>query len=293
MKKTLLVLAAGMGSRFGGLKQIEPVGPNGEFIVDYSVYDAIKAGFDKVVFVIKEENLELFEKTIGQRLKNHIKVEYAFQRIEDIPVSLDFERIKPWGTAHAMYSAIGNLHEPFAVINADDFYGRNAYQVLSEFLEKKEGVGLVGYHLEEVLSQNGAVKRAIIFSKDYQVTDIVESSCLSSEKGILCTPLSGKTPFYASKDNRAGMSIYGFNLDFLKLIKDDLNDFCKNANLEKDEYLLPDVIGHYISDGGKVTLLDTSSKWLGMTYREDLDYIKKEIEKYIKGGIYPKDLWRD
>ena len=293
MEKTLLVLAAGMGSRFGGLKQIEPVGPNGEFIVDYSIYDAIRAGFTKVVFVIKEENLEIFESTVGKRVKNHIKVEYVFQKLEDIPCEVPKDRIKPWGTAHALYSAINNINEPFAIVNADDFYGYDAYRVLNEFLEKEDGAGLVGYHLEDTLSENGAVKRAIIFSNNHIVSDIVESSCQKDEKGILCSPLNGSEPFYYSNNERAGMSIYGFQPDFLKLVKNNLDEFVKNANLQKDEYLIPDVIADYINKGNNVTLLDTSAHWLGMTYREDLDSIKNEINNYIKEGIYPNNLWED
>ncbi len=293
MEKTLLVLAAGMGSRFGGLKQIEPVGPNGEFIVDYSIYDAIRAGFTKVVFVIKEENLEIFESTVGKRIKNHIKVEYAFQKMDDIPCEVPKDRVKPWGTGHAIYSAIKYINEPFAVVNADDFYGYDAYKVLNEFLEKSSGAGLVGYGIEDTLSKNGAVKRAIIFSENHIVTNIIESSCEKDDKGILCTPLNGSTPFYAKEDNKGGMSIYGFQPDFLNLVKENLNLFVKNANLEKDEYLMPDIIADYIKKGNKVELLDTTAKWLGMTYREDLDYIKKEINNYIKEGVYPNNLWED
>ncbi len=291
MEKTLLVLAAGMGSRFGGLKQIEPVGPNGEFIIDYSIYDAIKNGFTKVVFVIKEENLEVFENTVGKRIKNHIQVEYAFQKMEDIPCEVPKERIKPWGTAHAMYSAINYINEPFVVINADDFYGEDAYRVLSEFLEKGNGAGLVGYEIEDTLSKNGAVKRGIIFSDNHVVTNIIESSCEKKEKGIFCSPLNGSEPFYCTNKEKAGMSIYGFQPDFLKIIKNNLNEFVKNANLEKDEYLLPDVIADYIKKGNRVELLDTKAHWLGMTYREDLDSIKGEIANYIKDGKYPNNLW--
>jgi dTDP-glucose pyrophosphorylase len=293
MEKTLLVLAAGMGSRFGGLKQIEPVGPNGEFIIDYSIYDAIRAGFTKVVFVIKEENLEIFENTVGKRIKNHIKVEYAFQKMDDIPCEVPKDRVKPWGTGHAIYSAINYIQEPFAVVNADDFYGADAYRVLNEFLEKSSGAGLVGYGLRDTLSKNGAVKRAIIFAKNNIVTDIIESSCEEDDKGILCTPLNGSKPFYAKDDNKGGMSIYGFQPDFLKLVKEDLNEFFKTANLEKDEYLLPDIIADYINKGNQVTLLSTTARWLGMTYREDLDYIKNEIKKYIEEGVYPNNLWED
>ena len=293
MEKTLLVLAAGMGSRFGGLKQIEPVGPNGEFIVDYSIYDALRAGFTKVVFVIKEENLEIFENTVGKRIRNHIKVEYAFQKMTDIPCEVPKARIKPWGTAHAIYSAIKYIHEPFAVVNADDFYGADAYKVLNEFLEHESGAGLVGYELEDTLSKNGAVKRGVIFQNNYIVTDIVESSCEKDRKGILCTPLNGSEPFYATKNNKSGMSIYGFQPDFLELIKSGLDEFAKNANLEKDEYLLPDVISKYIKEGNNVKLLETSAHWLGMTYREDLEYIKNEIKNYLKEGVYPNNLWED
>ena len=148
-------------------------------------------------------------------------------------------------------------------------------------------------YLEDTLSSNGAVKRAIIFSEDHVVTNIVESSCEDDGKGILCSPLNGSEPFYYTDKERAGMSIYGFHPDFLELIKNNLNEFVKSANLEKDEYLLPDVIADYIKKGHQVTLLDTTAHWLGMTYREDLDNIKNEIKKYIEKGVYPNNLWED
>lgn len=180
---TLLIMAAGMGSRFGGLKQIEPFGPNGEFIIDYSIYDAIKAGFNKIVFIIKKENLDIFKETIGKRIEQHVKVEYVFQELNDLPkgFSKPKDRIKPWGTGHAILAAKNVIHEPFAVINSDDFYGYDAYVKLIDYLKNipksdKNQYLLVSYLVRETLSENGAVKRGICKIDNNKLVDITESN---------------------------------------------------------------------------------------------------------------------
>lgn len=197
---TLLIMAAGMGSRFGGLKQIEPVGPNDEFIIDYSVYDAIKAGFNKIVFIIKKENYEVFKETIGKRIEDKIKVEYAFQDLNNLPAGYTCppDRTKPWGTAHAILAAKDIIHEPFAIINSDDFYGRDAYQVISKFLndEKKENTyALVGYHVKNTLTENGSVKRGVCKINNNLLESIIESSVIEENGIITASPLDGTMPF--------------------------------------------------------------------------------------------------
>ena len=191
---TLLIMAAGMGSRFGGLKQIEPMGPNGEFLIDYSIYDAINAGFNKVVFIIKEENYAIFKETIGKRVEDKINTEYVFQDMNDLPegYTKPEERVKPWGTAHAILCAKDNIHEPFVIINADDFYGKDAYKVASNFLKNvKEGNNycLVGYKVANTLTENGAVKRGICKLENGNLTELIESNVEKIDGKIIAKPL--------------------------------------------------------------------------------------------------------
>lgn len=298
MKKTLVVLAAGIGSRFGGLKQLEPVGPNGEFIIDYSIYSAIRHGFDKVVFVIKEENYELFKETIGSRIRRDIPVEYAFQKIDDIPAGFEVPegRVKPWGTAHALYSARNLIEGSFSAINADDYYGDDAFRVLSEYLDTHDNTVLVGYHIGDTLSENGAVKRGIIMNDGCNVTDVIESSCILDESGkVKCVPLdSSKDTFYVEKDQYASMMMNGFTYRFLKRIGDDMEENFNNnkEKLSTFEFLIPDEIASDIKHGGKTEVIGTTSKWMGITYKEDLEDLKAFITREIESGVYPNNLWK-
>ena len=215
---TLVILAAGMGSRFGGLKQIAPLGPNGEFIIDYSVYDAIKAGFNKIVFLIKEENYELFKETIGKRVEPHIKVEYCFQKNDNIPQEYNIpeDRVKPFGTAHAVLCCKNNVHEPFAMINADDFYGRNAYETAANFLRNitdttPHQYGMVGYLVKNTLTENGAVKRGACEVKDGKLVGLVESNIERINDKIIATPLNGTEEFEVSEDDTVSMNMLLFD----------------------------------------------------------------------------------
>lgn len=223
-KKTLLIMAAGMGSRFGGLKQIEPVGPNGEFIIDYSVCDAIKAGFTKVVFIIKKENYDLFRETIGKRFEHKINVCYAFQEMEFLPenYTCPVDRVKPWGTAHAVICAKEYVDSNFLVINSDDFYGEDAYFKASEFLEEvndnSREYAIIGYEVGNTINETGSVKRGILKSKNGYVTDIVESLIECNDK-IVASPLNGMTSFTIKKDDLVSMNMVCFTKEIFNYLK--------------------------------------------------------------------------
>lgn len=293
----LVVMAAGMGSRFGGMKQIEPVGPNGEFIIDYSVYDAIKAGFDKVVFIIKEENYEIFRDTIGKRLQDHIDVEYAFQRLSDIPSGYDYkDRVKPWGTSHAILSCKDKVKGDFLVINADDFYGRDAYNQAAKFFQEEHPneYAIIGYKTENTLTLNGAVKRGVCEEEDGYLTKIVESSIEKKDGVIVASPLDGSPSFEVDSDALVSMNMFCFHDDLFPYLDKHLVDFLEanKDNLDKCEYLLPESVYQSIKEGRvKVKVVPTKSKWHGITYREDLDEFKDNINQLINDGVYPDSLW--
>ena len=232
MKKcTLVVMAAGMGSRFGGLKQITPVDEEKNFIIDYSVYDAKKAGFTKVVFVIKEENLNLFESTIGSRLKKQIKVEYAFQRPEDIPSDFDIKkREKPWGTVQAILCTKPYVDGPFAVINADDFYGFDALKKAHEFLMKNTSpytYASIAYPLGSTMSENGSVKRGVLFLENNLVKTIIESNIEQKDGELIATPLDGRKPFKVQKEDPVSMNMFAFQHDIYRLLEEYFTNFFK------------------------------------------------------------------
>lgn len=294
-EKTLVVLAAGMGSRFGGMKQTYPVGPNDEFIMDYSIYSAIKYGFTKVVFVIREEYLDLFKETIGARLDGKIKVGYAFQKLDDIPegFSVPDERVKPWGTAHAIYCARNLIEGNFGVITADDFYGDKAFSDLSKALDT-DNYSVIGYHIADTLSLNGSVKRGVIKSNNGVITEIIESSCMLDGDVVRCIPLDkSKEEFVVSKNNSCSMLMNGFTSEMITKIGNVMRkEFEKNKdNLMDYEMLLPDIMDESIKEGKIILDIPTDSIWVGMTYKEDAEYLKEFILKEIDKGVYPKDLW--
>ena len=300
--KTLLIMAAGMGSRFGGLKQIEPVGPNGEFIIDYSIYDAIKAGFNKVVFIIKEENYELFRDTVGKRVEKQIKTDYAFQKNDEIPegYTVPENRIKPWGTGHAILSAKDKVKGDFAIINADDFYGRDAFQVVSSFFDKekenngKEHYAMVGYQVKNTLTENGSVKRGVCEVENNYLTKITESIVEEKEDGILALPLNGDDSFFIEDNTNVSMNMFIFRDDLFPYLENDIKIFFEQNkdNLEKCEYLIPDVIFQRIKEGSiDVEVLPTTAKWQGITYKEDKEKLVNEIKKMIEDNVYPVSLW--
>ena len=214
---TLVILAAGMGSRYGGLKQIDPVGPNGEFIIDYSVYDAVKAGFDKVVFIIKDEIFDIFKETIGKRVENQIKVEYTFQKLSSFTekYSIPSDRVKPLGTVQALLTCKDIVDDNFAIINADDFYGYDAYETIAKYLKETDknsttDCAVVGYKIENTLTENGAVKRGVCASENGYLTKLIESSCIEENGVITATPLSGDEPFVVDRGTPVSMNMFGF-----------------------------------------------------------------------------------
>lgn len=295
----LLIMAAGMGSRFGGLKQIEPMGPNGEFIIDYSVYDAIKAGFSKAIFIIKEENYEVFKDTIGKRVEPYIPVDYVFQKIENVPdfVNVPSDRIKPWGTAQAIYEARDAITEDFLVINADDFYGRDAFMVAKDFLNKenKYKYSTIGYKAKNTMTENGSVKRGVIYSENGNLKGIKESKLQYVNGNIIASPLNGDPSFIVKPDDLVSMNILTFDLSIFDYIKEKMYKFFKEneENLDKCEFLIPDVLDEATKEGIDVKVLTTNAVWQGVTYKEDAPQVKKTIKKLVLNNEYPNDLWKN
>ena len=298
MDYTLLIMAAGMGSRFGGLKQIEPVGPNGEFIIDYSIYDAVKVGFTKVVFIIKKENEQIFKETIGSRVEGKIKVEYVFQDLNNLPEGYEvpLDREKPWGTAHAILCAKDVIHEPFAVINADDFYGRDAYEVmikaLKENVDEKNCI-IVGYEAGNTLSENGSVKRGVCEVEDGKLKKLIESKIWEENEKIKVEPLNGMDTFYVEKNTLVSMNMFAFHPTMFDVLKQKFPEFLDNNMMNlKSEYLIPDVVTQEAEQGNlTVSVFRTNSKWYGVTYREDKEQVVSEIGELIEENIYPSPLW--
>ena len=295
-EKTLVVLAAGMGSRFGGMKQTYPVGPNEEFIMDYSIFSAIKSGFTKVVFVIREEFLDLFKDTIGKRIEGKIKVGYAFQRLDDIPTGFEVPegREKPWGTAHAIFCARDEVEGNFGVITADDFYGDLAFKDLSMALDE-DCYSVIGYHLADTLSTNGAVKRGVVRSTDGVITEITESSCFLDGDVVRCTPLDeNKQEFTVEKNNSCSMLMNGFTKEIFNKIGGEMRDMFENHKdkLMDYELILTDIMDESIKEGVLIKDIPTDSKWMGMTYKEDAEELEKFILNEIENNIYPKNLWK-
>lgn len=292
---TLVILAAGMGSRFGGLKQMEPMGPNGEFIIDYSIYDAIRVGFDKVVFVIKEEMLKDFEDTILSRIKDKISVEIVFQKQEEMPLKTKVERIKPWGTGQALYACKDAVKENFMVLNADDFYGRDAFVKASKFLKDEItdiDFGNVCFKVANTLTDNGEVKRGVCTAQDGLLISLKECRVKKIDKKIVCTPLDESESFEVNDTAFVNMNMLLFTPKIFDYLESDINLFVRDIKDPlKDEYILTDVIDRHIKNGDiKMHVIETNSKWFGVTYKEDKDYVKKSINELINDGVYPRDL---
>ena len=301
---TLIIMAAGMGSRYGGLKQLDPLGPGGEFLLDYSIYDAIKAGFTKVVFVIKKENLELFRETVGERIEKAIKVEYAFQTIEDIPENgtIPEGRVKPWGTAHAVYCCRKYVDEPFAVINSDDFYGAEAFKCLADYLGKTQAndnihrYSMAAYMLKNTLTENGSVSRGVCLDKDGDLTSITEHTKIErlSDGKLINTDENGKIE-ELDENLHVSMNCWGFTPEFFGTLEKGLKDFFeinKGEKLNKAEYYLLTAVQDEIDAGtATVKLLETDAKWFGVTYKEDRPKVVEAIRKLIADGVYPEKLW--
>lgn len=293
--KTLLILAAGMGSRYGGLKQTEKFGPNGEYIIDYSIFDAIEAGFNKVVFVIKEENYDLFRETVGKRVESHIKVEYVFQNLDNVDKKYEIpaERVKPLGTAHAILCAKDKIHEEFAIINADDFYGRDAFMVASKFMDNNDkDIAIVGYKVKNTLTENGAVKRGLLKLNNGMLSEIVESNIEIKDGDIEATPLDGGDTIKISEDDLVSMNMIVFPANFFEYIEKNFDEFLSNSDLLKAEYLIPNVVSKALKENYLNVYIEmTNAKWVGVTYKEDKDGVANYINELISNKVYKEDLW--
>ena len=294
-----------MGSRYGGLKQIDPIHDNGEFIIDYSVYDAILAGFNKVVFVIKKEIQDEFRETIGKRFEHKIKVEYVFQELDDLPRGFKVPegRTKPWGTAHALLAARNKVKEPFAVINADDFYGRDAYRLLSAHLSGQSGSAgvfcgvpeycMVGYILNNTLTENGAVSRGVCrVSDDGILVDVTERTKIFKKQDGAVFVEDG-TEYPLDVNSIVSMNCWGFHPDIFEEVEIGFARFLSENTADplKREYYLPYAVKELI-DGGRceVKVYSSADKWYGVTYKEDKENVKASIKKLIDSGVYPDKL---
>lgn len=306
---TLVVLAAGLGSRYGGLKQIDPMGPNGEIIIDYSVYDAIKAGFNKVVFIIKEENKEVFHEVIGNDISKFVKVDYAFQSLDKIPTGCEIPegRSKPWGTTQALLCCKGIVNEDFMIINADDFYGSHAFKDVYDFLQNRDVAGdkihccMAGFQIDKTLTENGHVARGICSVSDGGfLTEIVERTqiqyvetsgkreiCFTEDGGKTFTPLAPATP--------VSMNCWGFGAGMIDKMEDSLRRFFETTVSEnplKSECFLPNTVGELLRDGScDVEVRTSTDAWFGVTYAADKEFAVTSIAKAIADGKYPSKLW--
>ena len=297
----LVILAAGMGSRFGGLKQIEPIDEYGNFIIDYSVYDAIEAGFDKVIFIIKEENYDIFKETIGKRIENKIKVEYVFQKLSFLPegYSIPESRVKPLGTAQAILAAKDKISDRFAIINADDFYGKESFFAAAKFLKEscsKKAYGNIAYLVSNTMTENGSVKRGVLeYDKNDLLTHIEESVIEKKNNKIIATPLDEKKKeFEISKDTLVSMNMFCFAGSIMDYMWDRFPKFLdeNKDNLEKCEYLLPTVVSDLINEGEvTVKIVPSPAVWYGITYKEDKPSVVNSIKKLMDQGKYKKGLW--
>lgn len=298
---TLVIMAAGMGHRYGGLKQIDPIGPNGEFIIDYSIYDAIRAGCDRVVFIIKEENYDIFRETVGKRIEGKIKVDYAFQRKEDIPFGkAPEERVKPWGTSHAVLTCRDIVKENFMVINADDFYGWDAYKVVFDYLsmlkeDEQNCYCMPGYILKNTLSEHGHVARGICKAdKNGYLEHIVERKKIMRINGVAKYADKNDNWHEIDEDSIASMNFWGFTPTVFELLEEGFRRFLSDpeTDLMTDEYLLAPAIGEMItSRKASVRIINTNAKWIGVTYQADKPMVANYIRELIQKGEYPQNLW--
>ena len=297
----LVILAAGMGSRFGGLKQIEPIDEYGNFIIDYSVYDAIEAGFDKVIFIIKEENYEIFKETIGKRIEDKIKVEYVFQKLSLLPegYKLPENRVKPLGTAQAILAAKDKISDHFAIINADDFYGKESFYQAAKFLKSAcsaHAYGNVAYLVSNTMTENGSVKRGVLEMNEKNFLTHIEESVVEKKNGkIVATPLDEtKESFTISKDTLVSMNMFCFHRSIMDYLWDNFASFLdqNKNNLEKCEYLIPTIVSDLIQKGEvTVEIVPSPSVWYGITYKEDKPAVVESIKKLMDKGDYKKGLW--
>jgi len=301
MKPTLVILAAGMGSRYGGLKQVDPVGPSGETIMDYSVFDAVRAGFDRVVFVIRRDFEEVFRTTIGAKYAGAVPVDYAFQSTDDLPpgFTVPAERAKPWGTAHAIRAARGVVQAPFAAINADDFYGRDAFQRLAEFLTQPRAAArprfaMVGYRLDQTLSEHGSVARGVCdVDAAGRLVTVTEMTKIVRVAGGAENREDPARPVALTGAERVSMNLWGFTPELFTALEARFPAWlAAHAQNPKAEWYIPFVVDELVGEGAaEVQVLPTESAWFGVTYREDKPLVVAAVQRLVQAGEYPAKLW--
>lgn len=305
MKKlTLVIMAAGLGSRYGGIKQLEPVGPSGEIIMDYSIFDGIKAGFSKVVFIIRKDIEEDFKAVVGDRISKVIETEYVYQDIHNLPEGFQAPegREKPWGTGHAVLSCKGVVDGPFVVINADDYYGKEAFVKVHDYLQnpdniqKKYNFCMAGFRLGNTLSEHGTVTRGVCKVDDKQVLlDVNETFDIRKEGDVAKATRDGKE-LSLSLDQPVSMNMWGFTENFIDELDARFSKFLSGIgeNPLKAEYLLPSIVDELIKEGSaRVKVLDTKDKWIGVTYQEDKYFVRDAIQKLVAQGVYPECLFEE
>lgn len=299
MKPTLVILAAGIGSRYGGVKQMDKIGPSGESIIDYSVFDAIRAGFGKVVFVLNPKIIDDFKEIYDKRLFGKIETQYVLQELHNIPQGVKFnpERIKPWGTGHAVLVTRNAVNEPFAVINADDFYGRHAFELIGTFLSKLENnqseYAMVGYKLKNTLSDHGSVSRGICQTKNGLLTDVVERTSIVRKSERVVFEDNGKE-VEIDEDAVVSMNFWGFTPNYFSQSEEDFKEFIeKNAEHLKAEFYIPTVANKLINNNeATIKVLTSNDQWFGVTYQEDKAVTIDNIRKLVQDGKYPENLWK-
>lgn len=300
----LVIMAAGMGSRYGGLKQIDPVDPQGHKILDFSLFDAKRAGFKKAVFIIKKENEQIFRECVGDPVSRHMEVEYVFQDLNDVPEGfvIPEERVKPWGTAHAVYSCRKTVDEPFAVINADDYYGVEAFRLLYDFLRNNEDddkyrYAMVGYRLGNTLTEHGSVARGCCETENGYLVDIAERThIIKTDDGAAYSEDGGETYTSISPDSLVSMNMWAFTPGVIGEMGKSLENFFANKvkdNPLKAECYLPIEVGELLKEGkASVQVLSSPDKWFGVTYKEDKPMVEQSIRELKDKGIYPEQLWK-
>jgi len=297
MKTTLVVMAAGMGSRYGGLKQMDPMGPSGEFILDYSVYDARRAGFSKVVFVIRRDMEEAFRQIIGERLARHIEVAYVTQSLTDAvgDLAIPAERVKPWGTGHAVLVCREAVREPFVALNADDFYGRESFAVLHDFLvrtaDRPQAYAMAGFVLRNTASEHGSVARGVCeVDADRRLRGVVEHTAIE-RRGDGCFASAAGQVF--SGEETVSMNMWAFKPSFFSLLQTDFRAFLKDSGQNvKAEFFVPTVVDRAAAAGRiTVDVLATPCTWFGATYPQDRPRVVAEIRRLVEAGVYPASLW--
>jgi UTP-glucose-1-phosphate uridylyltransferase len=294
---TLLVLAAGMGSRYGGLKQIDPVGPGGETIIDYSVYDALRAGFGKIVFIIRKDFEQAFKQVVGARFEKRVAVEYFYQELDKLPAGFQVPegRTKPWGTTHAILMADGAINEPFAVINADDFYGAESYRVLAQHLQAgTPDYAMVGFILRNTLSKFGSVARGVCsVSSDGYLEDVIEMTKIEPDGDQAKNTDANGQVTRLKGDEAVSMNMWGFAPGIYAELRESFKKFLQRSGTDlKSECFIPSTVNELVTAGrARVKVLPTNDSWFGVTYREDHPRVVESISRLIEGGSYPERLW--